>query len=80
MTQDDLRAAMWSMPHSERCAMLSISILKDKKNDPALAVRNIIKFATDLAKQLNTHDRYRIAETMRDWADELEHLRKGTVA
>jgi hypothetical protein len=57
--------------------MLICSILKDEKNDPALSVRNIVKAIRALAGYLNIHDRVRIAELMRDVADEVEQRCKA---
>jgi hypothetical protein len=45
------------------------SVLQDDKHDPAQAIRSMIKVTRVMANYLNTDDRYRIAETMRDAAD-----------
>lgn len=69
---DELRAKLWSLSHSERLAMLTISILQDKANAPALAVFDILKMTKRLAQHLGHHDRIIIGERMRTAADELE--------
>jgi hypothetical protein len=73
MTQDEIKTALWSMPYNERAAFLICSIIEDNKNDPALAVCSLIKVGRVMSDYLNETDCYRIAETMRDVADQVEH-------
>ena len=81
MTEDDdlSRDLIWALPHSERLALLICSIVEDRKNDPAVAVYNIVKATSVIAQYLNETERFVVAERIRDVADDLEVLGQAKV-
>jgi hypothetical protein len=79
MSRDELKEAIWALPHSERLAMLVLSVLQDKSTNPAFSVFNLIKATSVIARYLNEKDRYRASEKMRDAADALESDRHCVV-
>jgi uncharacterized tellurite resistance protein B-like protein len=77
MTEDDLheddlhKDLIWALPHSERLALLICSIVEDRN---AVAVCDLVKATSVIARHLAVTERFEVAELMRDVADDLEVL------
>ncbi len=71
MSRDELNKALWSLPHGERLAMLTCSIVEQNPG-AVFAIKAIIAVASHMARQLTVEQRYMLAENLRDEADKLE--------
>jgi hypothetical protein len=80
MTQDELTDAIWALEFSERAALLVCSIIDKNKHNPVAPVLAIVDLTNVMASYLNSHDRVRVANALRDCADLLEHKKQVVVS
>jgi hypothetical protein len=69
LTSDQIKAGLRRLPYSERCALLTLSIVEHHKNEPIAAVLGFIELASRLSQYFNEDKRYRVADRLRTAAD-----------
>ena len=74
MSPDELRAQLWKLPTSERCAMLALSIIEDDPGSPA-AELGLIRTAFEMGRRHTDHVRRMLAGNLRLNAARLERER-----
>jgi hypothetical protein len=71
MSRDEINELIWSLPVSERCALLVGSIVEGKLG-PVRPIAGLISVTAAMARMLSVTQRFQIASRLRDVADELE--------
>jgi hypothetical protein len=75
VSHEEIEKLLWNLPPQTRAAMLMMSIVELDENDPLAAALGLVRASKLLAKGLNTTQRFRVADDMRNVADSLEHCR-----
>jgi hypothetical protein len=73
MRRDELNDALWSMPSSERMAVLVCSVFDSNKGNNAFAaVKGVIGLVSVMSRYLSVPNKFKLAEMLRDAADAME--------
>jgi hypothetical protein len=78
MQHDEITELLWSLPLSERCALLTCSIVEGNPG-AVRSIASVIAVAAEMARRLPVESRGVLAERMRDAADKIEHTHAARV-